>query len=240
MGINLYGEPMFITFVTILSLTNKLIDLQSINEFDLKAADWDKNPMHWDRSVAIAGEILKQIPIKNSFRALEFGAGTGILSFLLKDHLREIVLMDNSAEMIRMINEKIAATGVKTLQTMFFDLEHSDFTGGKFDIIFTQMVLHHVTDIENLLTKFHKLLNPGGYLAIADLYTEDGSFHGDGFNGHKGFDAEHFSKQILKKGFGNLSLEECFVIKRQMSETETKEYPVFLIIGEKVSNQSHK
>ena len=192
--------------------------------------------MHWDRSVAIAGEIMKKIPLKDSFRALEYGAGTGILSFLLKDHLREIVLMDNSAEMIRMINEKITATGVKSLKTMFFDLEHSDFTGGKFDLIFIQMVLHHVYDIENIITKFHKLLNPGGYLAIADLYSEDGSFHGDGFTGHKGFDAEIMSKQIRNKGFSNISNSECFIIKRQVTETETKEYPVFLLISEKTAD----
>jgi 2-polyprenyl-3-methyl-5-hydroxy-6-metoxy-1,4-benzoquinol methylase len=207
-----------------------------MNEFDIKAADWDKNPMHWDRSVAIAGGILKQIPIKSSFRALEFGAGTGILSFLLKDQLREIVLMDNSSEMIRMINEKIALTRVKSFRSMFFDLEHSDFTDGKFDLIFTQMVLHHVSDVENIITKFHELLNPGGYLAIADLYREDGSFHDDGFNGHKGFDAENISKLILSNGFSNISHKECFVIKRQVSETETKEYPVFLLIAEKISN----
>lgn len=207
-----------------------------MNDFDIKAADWDKNPMHWDRSVAIADGILKQIPLKNSFRALEYGAGTGILSFLLKDHLREIVLMDNSVEMIRMINEKIADTGVKTLNAMFFDLEHSDFTGGKFDLIFTQMVLHHVCDIENIIKKFHDLLNPGGYLAIADLYIEDGSFHGDGFNGHKGFDVENMSKQILRNGFRNISEKECFVIKHKVSETEIKEYPGFLLIAEKITN----
>lgn len=207
-----------------------------MNEFDLKAADWDKNPMHWDRSVAIASGILKQVPMKPYFRALEFGAGTGILSFLLKDHLKEIVLMDNSSEMIRMINEKIDSAGVKSFKTIFFDLEHEEFTDGKFDFIFTQMVLHHFSDIENIITKFHDLLNPGGYLAIADLYSEDGSFHGDGFNGHKGFDVENISKLVLSKGFSNISHKECFVIKRQVSETETMEYPVFLITGEKISS----
>jgi tRNA (cmo5U34)-methyltransferase len=207
-----------------------------MNEFDIKAADWDKNPMHWDRSVAIAGEIRKRIPLKPYFRALEFGAGTGILSFLLKDHLREIVLMDNSSEMIRMINEKIASTRVKIFKTMFFDLEHEDFTDGKFDFIFTQMVLHHVSDIDNLITKFHELLNHGGYLAIADLNSEDGSFHGDGFTGHKGFDADYITKLVLSKGFTNISDKECFVIKRQVSETETMEYPVFLLIAEKITN----
>ncbi len=72
-----------------------------MSEFDERAADWDKNPMHWDRSVAIADEILKIIPVKPYFRAMEFGAGTGILSFLLRDTLNEILLIDNSAEMIK-------------------------------------------------------------------------------------------------------------------------------------------
>ncbi len=33
-----------------------------------------------------------------------------------------------------------------------------------------------------ILEKFHDLLNPSGYLAIADLYPEDGSFHGLSFD----------------------------------------------------------
>jgi hypothetical protein len=28
-----------------------------MNEFDVKAAEWDNNPMHWARSEAIANEI---------------------------------------------------------------------------------------------------------------------------------------------------------------------------------------
>ena len=65
-----------------------------MNEFDIKAAGWDQNPMHWDRSVAIAEQIKKLIPITKQMTALEFGAGTGITSFLLKDYLKEITLME--------------------------------------------------------------------------------------------------------------------------------------------------
>src|SRR5512133_1531575 len=150
--------------------------------FDSMAADWDKNPMHWDRSVAIANMIKELIPLNDRMTALEFGAGTGIASFLLKDQLREITLMDNSIEMVRVMDEKIMATRVKNLKTLNFDLELEDYKGGKLDLIFTQMVLHHVTDIEKIMKKFYGLLNPKGYLAIADLYTEDGSFHGDNFS----------------------------------------------------------
>ena len=205
-----------------------------MSEFDERAADWDKNPMHWDRSVAIAHEILKIVPVKPFFRAMEFGAGTGILSFLLKDHLKEILLIDNSAEMIRLTNEKIAASGAANLQTKFFDLEHSDLNCDKFDLIFTQMVLHHVYDIENIISKFHTMLSPGGYLAIADLYKEDGSFHGEGFNGHLGFDPDSLADILQKKQFNNISHKECFVIKRNVSDSETRDFPVFLITARSI------
>jgi ubiquinone/menaquinone biosynthesis C-methylase UbiE len=204
-----------------------------MNEFDIKAAEWDKNQMHWDRSAAIAAEILKVIPLQPHFRAMEYGAGTGILSFLLKDHLGEILLLDNSSEMIRLTNEKIAASGVENLYTKFFDLEHSELTGEKFDFIYTQMVLHHVSDIGSIINKFQYLLNPGGFLAIADLYTEDGSFHGPEVDVHHGLDVESLSGILKKNHFSNICHKECFVIKRQISEAETRSFPVFIMIGKR-------
>jgi len=200
-----------------------------MNEFDIKAADWDKNPMHWDRSEAIANKIKKLIPLNKEMSALEYGAGTGIASFLLRDHLKEITLMDNSPEMVKIINEKIKTTKVKTLKVLYFDLEHNDYNNGKFDFIFSQMVLHHVTNIETIIRKFKKLLNPGGHLAIADLYEEDGSFHGESFNGHKGFNLDYLSGLLIKNHFKNISHRSCFIIDRKISETEIKHYDVFLL-----------
>ena len=206
-----------------------------MNEFDLKAAEWDQNPIHWDRSVAITNQIKKLIPLKKRMIALEYGAGTGIASFLLKDNLKEITLMDSSSEMVRVMNEKIKTTKVKNLKTLNFDLEHSDHKGGKFDLIFTQMVLHHVLDIENIIRKFYNLLNPGGFLAIADLYKEDGSFHGEGFTGHKGFDVEILAEQIIKHGFKSVSHQKCFVINKKFSDNKTKHFDVFLLIAKRDS-----
>lgn len=200
-----------------------------MNEFDIKAAEWDKNPMHWDRSEAIANEIKELIPLRKDMKALEYGAGTGITSFLLKDYLKEITLMDNSTEMVKIMNEKIRTTGVSSMKALNFDLEHDDYKEGTFDLIFTQMVLHHVNDIETIINRFSKLLNRGGYLAIADLYEEDGSFHGNGFTGHKGFNVENLSLIIKKNSFSNISHKTCFEIDRKISETETAKFDVFLL-----------
>ena len=200
-----------------------------MNEFDTKAADWDLNPMHRDRSEAIVKEIKKRIPLNLNMTALEFGAGTGIASFLLMDQVKEIFLMDNSSEMVRIMGEKIAAAGVSNLKVINFDLEHNDYNSGTFDLIFTQMVLHHVDDIDDIIKKFSSLLKTGGFLAIADLYEEDGSFHGEGFTGHNGFDPENLSEIISRNQFRNITHGSCFTINRNISESETRQYPVFLL-----------
>ncbi len=73
------------------------------------------------------------------------------------------------------------------------------------------------------------MLNPGGYLAIADLYPEDGSFHDPGVEVHYGFDPESLTAQLQVAGFKKTSKNQCFVIRKVTSEGQTREYPVFLI-----------
>jgi ubiquinone/menaquinone biosynthesis C-methylase UbiE len=202
-----------------------------VNEFDTKAAEWDNNPMHWDRSEAVANGIKGTIPLNTEMSVLEYGAGTGITSFLLKDLVKEITLMDISTGMLNVLNEKIKTSGARNLKTLNFNLENTDYKDGKFDLVFTQMVLHHVTDIDSIISRFNKLLNPGGYLAIADLYEEDGSFHGEEFNGHRGFEIEKLSGILRKNNFSNITHKTCFTIEHIISDTNSLKYDVFLLTG---------
>jgi tRNA (cmo5U34)-methyltransferase len=203
------------------------------NEFDLKASAWDENPLHHERSKAIAKEMVRLLPLNKGMCALEFGAGTGILSFMLKDAVKNILLMDSSIEMVNVTNKKIEATGIKNLKTIHFDLEHETYSGISYDLIFSQMVLHHVADIENILSKFYEMLNPDGFLVIADLYSEDGTFHGEGFKGHNGFNTEELTLTLKKCNFQVNSVEQCFVINRIISEKVSEQYPLFLLVAKR-------
>jgi len=202
-----------------------------MNEFDLKAAGWDQNPMHWDRSAAIVKSLVDQVPLKKDWKIIEFGAGTGITSFMLKNLANEIVMMDTSAEMVKMMKRKVSETGSLNLTPQLFDLEKDDWKGEKFNLLITQMVLHHILDLDNIIQKFYEIILPGGYLAIADLYPEDGSFHGEGFEGHKGFDTNILADKLREFGFGNISARKCFEITKKISETESRQFDVFLLIG---------
>jgi tRNA (cmo5U34)-methyltransferase len=202
-----------------------------MTDFNEHAWEWDKNEMHLNRSIAIAGALEKMLPLRHSMRALEYGAGTGLLSFLLKDKLSDITLMDNSIEMIRVCEAKVNYYKASHIHPVLFDLEHSDYDSvfGGFDLIYSQMVFHHVKDIGSIFKKFYTMMSSGGYLAIADLYTEDGSFHGQDEDVHKGFDPVELINLLKQIGFKNGKAETCFEIEREGG----RKYPVFLLVTNK-------
>ena len=204
-----------------------------MNQFDMKARDWDKNKMNMERTMAVADKLLRHLPETATLRAMEFGAGTGLLSFYLKDRFSEITLMDNSIEMLKAAEEKMEKSDRLKLKTLYFDLESAEYEGTRFDVIYSQMVLHHIKDTEVIFHKFYQLLNPGGVLAIADLYEEDGSFHDFNRDVHKGFDPEKLRPIVLKQGFNNYNAEPCFVIRREDSEGNPQEYSLFLMTAKK-------
>jgi len=204
-----------------------------MSEFDIKAAGWDMNPMHRDRSVAIVNELLKKVHVSKETAVLEFGAGTGLTSFLLRERAGKIIMLDNSEGMVRMMDEKIKSSGAENMTVVLFDLERNNWNGNSFDIVITTMVLHHIADIENIINKFYSVLKPGGHLAIADLYPEDGSFHGEGFTGHKGFDPEALSSILRNNRFSNITVEKCFEIRKKISAAETWQFDVFLMVAER-------
>ncbi|HET9570366.1 MAG TPA: methyltransferase domain-containing protein [Bacteroidales bacterium] len=197
-----------------------------MTDFNKAARNWDSNNIHVQRSEAIVKLMLDRLPFRTEMKALEFGAGTGILSFMLAERLGSITMMDSASEMVAVMQEKVDATGDRNLKPVLFDLTVQPYHLEKFDLIFSQMALHHVADIQALFYRFHELMNNDGYLAIADLYTEDGSFHGEGFDGHKGFDVAELEAQLKNAGFHSIQTETCFSMQKGANS-----YPIFLMIS---------
>lgn len=201
-----------------------------MNNFSEKAKEWDKNPIHKQRSEAIANNLCQRVCLSTSMRALEFGAGTGLLSFILAESLGEIVMMDTAQGMVQVMHEKVAQADLHKLKPVEHDLVEHVFDEKPFDLIFSQMVFHHIKDIHGLLERFYTMLKPGGTLAFADIYTEDGSFHGADFDGHLGFDPNNLKVLLESVGFHSITTEKCFVIQKESTEG-VREYPVFQMIA---------
>jgi len=206
-----------------------------MKHFDKQAKDWDNNPMKVERAEIFAKEIVKFINPKITDTALEFGCGTGLLSYQLKDTFKTITLADNSEGMIDVLKEKVENKSLNNFKPLLVDLLQEDLDIGKFNVIYSLMTVHHILDLNKVSTIFHSLLKTDGYLCIADLVEEDGSFHINHphFDGHNGFNKEKLSQLLINNGFTIEHYNISYVIEKEL-EDETREYPLFLMICKKI------
>ncbi|NLG20041.1 MAG: class I SAM-dependent methyltransferase [Actinomycetales bacterium] len=192
--------------------------------FDSKAADWDNDPDKVSRAQEVAAAVAASVPLTESTRLLEYGAGTGLVSQSLSERVAEVVLADNSAGMREVMSQKIEAGTLPAQARVWdLDLERDPVPDEEFDLVVTSMVLHHVRDLPAVLTGFAALLRPGGHLCIADLDREDGSFHDHDFDGHHGFDRAELRTALLAAGFADVRTQDCTSILK-----EGTAYGVFL------------
>lgn len=201
-------------------------------EFDIKAKTWDSDPLKVKRAQTVAEGIKSRIIITPEMNALEYGCGTGLLSFELQPVLSSITLADTSDGMLAVLKDKISATGVTNMNPVKLDLLTDPQPETKFSIIYSLMTLHHIKDTQEIMNKFYSLLKGDGYLCLADLDKEDGSFHGAGSDVHNGFDREELKSMAEISGFVNTHFSDIFEVSKEI-EGKKKIFPVFLMIAQK-------
>lgn len=203
--------------------------------FDEKAKEWDKDPKKVARAQVFADEIIAWLDGRKIKSALEFGSGTGLVSFCLNDRFEKITLADNSKGMMEVLKEKIARTNASNMTPLLVDIFNDPLPAEGFEIIYTLLTLHHIRDVEKTLSVFNGILKKGGYLCIGDLITEDGTFHhkDPDFDGHKGFDTGEFKTWLNNQGF-TVETEKIFSVIEKEYDSVLRKYPMFLIISKKI------
>jgi len=204
-----------------------------MTNFDEHAKDWDSDPKKVERARVVAKAIRNAVPLSADMNALEYGCGTGLLSFVLQENLGQITLADTSQGMLDVLSEKIAKTGVTNMHPVRLDLSTDALPTEKYQITYSLMVLHHIHDAQGIISKFYDVLEPNGYLLVADLDKEDGSFHTNGTTDvHKGFEQSQLKSWVETAGFGNIKFSIAYEIKREADGKE-QIFPIFLMVAQK-------
>lgn len=204
-----------------------------MTNFDERAKDWDSDPKKVKRARVTAEAIRKTISLSTDMNALEYGCGTGLLSFALQSDLGQITLADSSQGMLDVLGDKINAAGVINMHPVKLDLVNDSLPDERYQLTYSLVTLHHVRDAKSIIPKFHALLEPKGYLLIADLDKEDGSFHTDGTaDVHKGFERAVLKKWVEDAGFEKVTFSTAFEIRKNIDDKE-KVFPVFLMSAQK-------
>ena len=195
--------------------------------FSEKAQDWDTNELVRELSSAIGEAILKQVPFDAQMTILDFGAGTGLISAQLAPRVGRIVAVDTSEAMLERLAAKPELQG--KVEAVCQDIT-SEGLDRRFDRIVSAMAMHHVADTDRLIETFAEHLMPGGLLAVADLDTEDGTFHPEDAQGvhHHGFDRDALAVILERHGFEDIRFVTAHTVNK-----EGRAYPVFLVTARK-------
>ncbi len=202
--------------------------------FDKAAAGWDQKQRRVELAAKIAAAISSTLPLNKKMTALEYGCGTGLVGLALAPQLLTLTAVDTSTGMLEVLAQKIKSEKITNVTPLRLDLLKEPLTD-RFDLIFCAMTLHHIKEADQLLARFRDLLQDGGYLAVADLKTEDGSFHDAEADGvmHHGFNTEELVTILTGLGLNQVAVQEVHSLIKTNDAGVERAYPVFLLTGKK-------
>ena len=196
------------------------------DHFKDKAENWDNGAIRKSTPLAISEAIQKRIQLTKEMSIMDFGVGTGLLGFEIAKKVKKVYGVDMSASMLVKLEEK--NTPELSIEAIQQDIVKEPLTL-TFDGVVSSMTLHHVENLEAFFQSIYKNIYEGGFLAIADLEEEDGTFHSDNTGVHHfGFTKDLLCETIEKCGFKNVVFENITTINKPQ-----KDFGVFLLTASK-------
>ena len=170
---------------------------ESRQYWDDLASSFDDEPDHGLRDSLVLEawtELLKTwIPAANA-TILDIGCGTGSLSVILARLGHTVTGIDLSPSMISLARTKAAAYGLE-IEFHIMDASHAQFAEHQFDVILCRHLLWALSEPEQVLQRWIKLLKPGGRLILIEGYWRTGA----------GLHAEEIT-EMLPSSFINISV----------------------------------
>lgn len=196
--------------------------------------DFNAQANHWDtgrrkqRAKQISALIREKLEFTGDEVLLDYGCGTGLISFNLSQGVGTVVGYDSSLQMLEVFNSKIDSNKILSKNSLESYNNH-------FDCVVSSMVFHHIMNLDETLDDIYRILKVDGKLLIVDLDLDDGSFHRDEFDfkGHNGFNRNQFKSLVESHGFACIELETALRDNKRSDDKELQ-YSLFYLYAKKV------
>ncbi len=203
-------------------------------DFDKEAALWDESPTRLKLASDIANSIFAEMDLDGTQNVLDFGCGTGLLTFYLQPNVRSVTGIDSSHKMIEIFENKATALGLNCVSGKCLNVEDGDLITGSYQLVMSSMAFHHVKDIRLLLEQLYDVTASGGMLCIADLDSDNGQFHDDNTGiFHFGFERQKLVDLLTEIGFCGIKHKTAATVTKTGADGETRSFTIFLVSAKK-------
>ncbi len=145
-----------------------------------------------------AGGLLGLLPAE--WVVADLGCGTGDAAEMLSDHVREVIAVDQSPEMIAAGRARLA--GRENVRFVEGSLESLPIKDAQVNAAVALLVMHHVSDAESALHEMARVIKPGGKVLIMDMVAHDREEYRTAMgHAHLGFDAQMIERLLTGAGF---------------------------------------
>ncbi|MBN8920237.1 MAG: methyltransferase domain-containing protein [Rhizobiales bacterium] len=132
-----------------------------------------------DRMVALANPQADWV-------GLDIATGAGHTAYAFAPHVRRMWATDITPEMLDIVRGEVAKRGRSSMRVATARAEGLPFEDATFDLVTCRIAPHHFDSIPQFLAEVHRVLKPGGTLAVVDNVVPEGSV-GDYVNAFERF-----------------------------------------------------
>jgi SAM-dependent methyltransferase len=164
--------------------------------------------------------VMDRLPLKPGDRVLDIGCGPAWFWAGSEGHFPKglhLTLADQSEGMVAEATERCAPLGFASVSGQQADAAALPFADGSFDVVVAMHMLYHVADQAKAVAEMHRVLKPGGTLAVTNngadnlkqLYALTTVFGSPPVDpaavafGHERADS------LLRAQFGNVTRADC-------------------------------